>query len=181
MTIGTVEIPSSFMQSLPAIYVILFVPLFTALWLWLSKRKLNPVTPVKLALGLFFMGLGYVAMMGASFVVIKGEQPLPTWLFLTYMLHTFGEICLYPIGLSGITKLSPQRLVGRMMGVFFMALALGNLIAGLFAGDIDEKAVAANPHLLVDLFQFIAILMIVSGAVVLLIAKPLRKLMGDIR
>jgi POT family proton-dependent oligopeptide transporter len=181
MTVSGIQIPSSFMQSLPSIYVILFVPVFTALWMWLSKRKLNPATPVKLSLGLFFMGLGYVVMIGASFVVINGDKPLPPWLFLTYMFHTFGEICLYPIGLSGITKLSPRRFVGRMMGVFFMALALGNLIAGLFAGDIDEKAVAANPHLLVDLFQFIAILMIVSGVVVLLITKPLRKLMGDIR
>lgn len=181
MVMWNFEVPSSFMQSLPAIYVILFVPVFTGLWMWLSKRKLNPVTPVKLSLGLMFMGLGYVAMMGASFVVISGERPLPTWLFLTYMLHTFGEICLYPIGLSGITKLSPKRFVGRMMGIFFMALALGNLIAGLFAGDIDEKAVAANPQLLVDLFQFIAILMMASAVVVLLIMKPLRKLMGDIR
>jgi POT family proton-dependent oligopeptide transporter len=113
--------------------------------------------------------------------VIDGGKPLPTWLFLTYMLHTFGEICLYPIGLSGITKLSPKRLVGRMMGVFFMALALGNLIAGLFAGDIDENAVAADPHVLVDLFQFITILMMVSALAVLLINKPLKKLMGDIR
>jgi POT family proton-dependent oligopeptide transporter len=181
MMVGTFLMPASWMQSLPPIYVILFVPVFTGLWLWLSKHKLNPSTPVKLSLGLLFMGLGYVAMIGASFIVIRGEQPLPTWLFLTYMLHTFGEICLYPIGLSGITKLSPKRLVGRMMGVFFMALALGNLIAGLFAGDIDEKAVAANPHLLVDLFQFIALLMGGAALVVLLISKPLRKLMGDIR
>jgi POT family proton-dependent oligopeptide transporter len=181
MYIGTFEMPASWMQSLPPVYVILFVPVFAALWLWLSKRKLNPSTPVKLSLGLAFMGLGYVAMMGASYIVIAGEQPLPTWLFLTYMLHTFGEICLYPIGLSGITKLSPKRLVGRMMGVFFMALALGNLIAGLFAGDIDENEVVRNPYLLVDLFQFIAILMIVSALIVLVVSKPLRKLMGNIR
>jgi POT family proton-dependent oligopeptide transporter len=180
MYIGNFEMPASWMQSLPPIYVIIFVPVFTALWLWLAKRKLNPITPVKLSLGLFFMGLGYVAMIGASYIVITGDKPLPTWLFLTYMLHTFGEICLYPIGLSGITKLSPKRLVGRMMGVFFMALALGNLIAGLFAGDIDEKAVAADPHVLVDLFQFVAILMMTSAAVVLLISRPLRKLMSDI-
>jgi proton-dependent oligopeptide transporter, POT family len=181
MFIGSFEMPASWLQSLPPVYVIIFVPVFTALWFWLSKRKLNPTTPVKLSLGLTFMGLGYVAMIGASYVVIAGDKPLPTWLFLTYMLHTFGEICLYPIGLSGITKLSPKRLVGRMMGVFFMALALGNLIAGLFTGDIDENEVAKNPQLLVDLFQFISIMMMVSAAIVLIISKPLRKLMGDIR
>jgi proton-dependent oligopeptide transporter, POT family len=181
MFVGSFEMPASWMQSLPPIYVIMFVPVFTAIWMWLSRKQMNPSTPVKLSLGLFFMGLGYVAMIGASFIVIDGGKPLPTWLFLTYMLHTFGEICLYPIGLSGITKLSPKRLVGRMMGVFFMALALGNLIAGLFAGDIDENAVAADPHVLVDLFQFITILMMVSALAVLLINKPLKKLMGDIR
>ncbi len=181
MSIGNAfTMPASWMQSLPPVYVLLFVPVFAWLWMWLAKRKLNPTTPVKLALGLFFMGLGYVVMIGASFVVINGEQPLPTWLFFTYMLHTFGEICLYPIGLSAITKLSPQRLVGRMMGVFFMALALGNLIAGLFAGEFDENAVAANPYLLVDLFQFIVMFMMISGVVVLFLSKPLRKLMGDI-
>jgi len=173
--------PASWMQSIPSLCVLLFVPVFAWLWIWLAARNLNPSTPVKLALGLFFMGLGYVVMMGASFIVINGEKPLPTWLFLTYMLHTFGEICLYPIGLSAITKLSPQRLVGRMMGVFFMALALGNLMAGLFAGEFDENAVAADPHLLVDLFQIIVILMMISGVIVLLLNKSLRKLMGDIR
>ncbi len=181
MFVGSFEMPASWMQSLPPVYVILFVPVFAALWGWLSRKKLNPSTPVKLSLGLAFMGLGYVAMIGASFVVIGGDQPLPTWLFLTYLLHTFGEICLYPIGLSGITKLSPKRLVGAMMGVFFMALALGNLFAGLFAGDIDENAVAKDPYVLVELFRFIAVMMIGSALVVLVLNKPLRKLMGNIR
>jgi proton-dependent oligopeptide transporter, POT family len=179
--IGNFDMPASWFQSLPPIYVIMFVPVFAALWVWLERRNLNPSTPVKMSLGLVFMGLGYVAMIGASYVVINGDQPLPGWLFLTYLLHTFGEIFLYPIGLSGITKLSPKRLVGQMMGVFFMALALGNLIAGLFAGDIDEKEVAQNPHLLVDLFQFITIMMMVSAAVVFVFIKPLRKLMGSVK
>ncbi|RAW01262.1 peptide MFS transporter [Pseudochryseolinea flava] len=173
--------PASWFQSLPPIYVVTFVPIFTGLWIFLASKNSNPSTPVKLSLGLVFTALAYVAMIGASFVVISGQKALPTWLFLTYLLLTFGEICLYPIGLSGITKLSPKRLVGRMMGVFFMALALGNLVAGLFAGDIDEKVVAKDPHVLVDLFQFIVIMMMASAVVVLLIAKPLRKLMGDVR
>jgi POT family proton-dependent oligopeptide transporter len=173
--------PASWLQGAPALCVLIFVPIFTWLWSWLDKRNSNPSTPVKTMLGLFFMGLGYLVMIGASLIVISGDKPLSTWLFATYMLHTFGEICLYPIGLSAVTRLSPKRLVGRMMGVFFMALALGNLIAGLFAGEFDEHAVAANPHLLVDLFQFIVIMMMISAGVVLLLAKPLSKLMGNVR
>jgi POT family proton-dependent oligopeptide transporter len=179
--IGSFEMPASWMQSVPPVFVILFAPVFAWLWIWLAKRKMNPSTPVKLSLGLIFMGLGYVVMMGASFLVIKGEKPLPTWLIMTFLLHTFGEICLYPIGLSAVTKLAPQRLVGQMMGIFFMSLAFGNLIAGLLAGEFDKNAVAANPSLLVDLFWFIAKLMLIAGVVVLIFSKPIRKLMGDIR
>jgi proton-dependent oligopeptide transporter, POT family len=181
MFIGSFEMPASWMQSFPPVFVLIFVPLFAWLWVWLAKRNMNPSTPVKTSLGLIFMGLGYVVMMGASLVVIGGEKPLPTWLILTYMLHTFGEICLYPIGLSAVTKLAPQRLVGQMMGVFFMALALGNLIAGLFAGEFDDESIKANPNLLLDLFGLVAKITLISGAVVLIFAKPIRKLMGDIR
>lgn len=181
MFVGKFEMPASWLQSAPPIFVLIFVPVFAWLWVWLAKRNLNPSTPVKTALGLIFMGVGYLVMMGASMIVIGGEKPLPTWLIFTYMFHTFGEICLYPIGLSAVTKLSPQRLVGQMMGVFFMALALGNLVAGLFAGQFDDESITANPNLLMDLFGLIVKIMLISGAVVLVFAKPIRKLMGNIR
>ncbi len=181
MFIGSFEMPASWLQSAPPVFVLIFVPIFAWLWVWLSKRNLNPSTPVKTALGLIFMGLGYLVMMGASLIMIGGEKPLPTWLIATYMLHTFGEICLYPIGLSAVTKLSPQRLVGQMMGVFFMALALGNLTAGLFAGQFDNESITRNPNLLIDLFGLVVKITLISGAVVLIFSKPIRKLMGDIR
>ena len=127
------------------------------------------------------MGLGYLVMISASNIVIAGDKPLPTWLVLTYMFHTFGEICLYPIGLSGVTKLSPKRLVGQMMGVFFMALALGNLVAGLYAGEFNNEAISANPALLTDLFGLIVKIMFVAAAVVLIFNRPIRKLMGNIK
>lgn len=181
MFLGSFLVPASWMQSFPPVFVLIFVPVFAWLWVWLAKRNMNPSTAVKTSMGLIFMGLGYVVMMGASLIVIGGDKPLPTWLIFTYMLHTFGEICLYPIGLSAVTKLSPQRLVGQMMGVFFMALALGNLVAGLFAGEFDDESIKANPNLLIDLFGLVAKITLISGVVVLLFAKPIRKLMGDIR
>jgi POT family proton-dependent oligopeptide transporter len=177
---GSFNMPASWLQSAPPIFVILFVPVFTWLWSTLAKHKLNPITPVKLALGLFWMGLGYLVMMGAAEIVMNGNKPGISWLVITYMLHTFGEICLYPIGLSGVTKLAPRRLVGQMMGVFFMALALGNLFAGLYAGEFSEEVLAKNPSLMIDLFSLIVKIMFVAGVLVLIFAKPIRKLMGNI-
>jgi proton-dependent oligopeptide transporter, POT family len=181
MFVGNFEMPASWMQAVPPIFVVIFVPVFAWLWVWLAKRNLNPSTPVKLSLGLIFMGLGYLIMIGASLVVIRGEKPLPTWLTMTYLMLTFGEICLYPIGLSAVSKLAPQRLVGQMMGVFFMALALGNLIAGLFAGEFNNESITANPGLLVELFGLVVKITLIAGAVVLIFSKPIRRLMGDVR
>lgn len=180
LSVGAFVIPTEWFQSVPPIFVLLFVPLFVALWSALSRRNLTVSTPVKMALGLLFMGLAYVVMIGASLIVTNGDKPLSTWLIFTYMFLTFGEICLYPIGLSAITKLAPKRLVGQMMGVFFMALAFGNLLAGLFAGNFDNEAIQANPHLLADLFGLVAKIGLGAGLVILIFARPIRKLMGNV-
>jgi POT family proton-dependent oligopeptide transporter len=183
--IGSFNFPAGWFQTVPAAAVIVFSPLFAWLWVWLSRRNLNLTTPVKLSFGVIFMGLGYAVMMWASASVIAdgsvGQEASPNWLITTYVLHTFGEICLYPVGLSAVTKLSPKRLVGQMMGVWFMSLALGNLAAGLFAGEFNEQAIIANPAMLVDLFGSVMKLMLIAGLVILLISKPVSKLMGDIR
>jgi POT family proton-dependent oligopeptide transporter len=181
MFIGDFEMPASWMQTVPPVAVLVFSVLFAWLWVWLDKRKMNPSTPVKMSMGLLFMGLGYAVMMGASIVVVGGDKPLPTWLAFTYIVHTFGEICLYPVGLSAVTKLAPRKLAGQLMGVFFIALAYGNLIAGLFAGNFEEDAIAADPSLLLDLFGAVTKVMLISGIIVLIFSKPIRKLMGDIR
>jgi proton-dependent oligopeptide transporter, POT family len=175
------EFPAGWFISVPSVEVLIFVPVFAWLWLWLSKRDMNPSTPVKLGLGLVFLGLGFAVMMLASTVVSGGAKASPMWLVTVYLLHTFGEICLYPIGLSAVTKLSPARIVGQMMGIWFTALAFGNLMAGLFAGNFDDAAIAEDPTLLVDLFQGVTITLILAGISVMLISKPLKKWMGEIR
>ena len=175
------EFPSGWFQTVPAGAVLIFAPMFAWLWVWLAKRNTNPSTPLKLSFGLIFMGLGYAVMMGASLIYLNsGKGVSPNWLIITYLLHTFGEICLYPIGLSSVTKLSPKRIVGQMMGIWFMSLAFGNLIAGLFAGEFDGDAISANPQLLVDLFWVVVKVMMIAGIIVILLNKPLKKLMGDI-
>jgi proton-dependent oligopeptide transporter, POT family len=176
--IGSFEFPAGWFQTVPAAAVILFVPIFAWLWVWLGKRNLNPSTPIKLSLGLFFMGCGFAVMMGGSMVIVGGSKALPTWLVATYVFNTFGEICLYPIGLSAVSTLAPKRLLGQMMGVWFMSLALGNLSAGIFGGEFDDTAIAADPHLLVDLFLVMVKWLFIASLVVLIISKPLKKLMG---
>ncbi|HEY8933670.1 MAG TPA: peptide MFS transporter [Cyclobacteriaceae bacterium] len=175
------ERPAEWFQSVPPIFVIIFSSVFAWLWIKLSKKNINPSTPVKFSLGLLFMGAGYAVMMGASLIIMNGQKALPSWLIITYLLHTFGEICLYPVGLSAVTKLSPKKLVGQMMGIWFMSIAFGNLVAGLFAGEFDEKAITQDPHLLFDLFWVVVKVMLISGLIVLILNKPIRKLMGDIK
>jgi proton-dependent oligopeptide transporter, POT family len=175
------EFPAGWFISVSSAFVLIFVPVFAWLWLKLDSINRNPSTTVKMALGLILMGLGYVSMMVASYFVIGGSKVSPMWLVLTYLLHTLGEICLYPIGLSAVTKLAPQRLVGQMMGVFFMALAFGNLSAGIFAGNFDDTAIAADTQLMINLFKSVAVVMLIAGGIVILLNKPLKKWMGEIR
>jgi POT family proton-dependent oligopeptide transporter len=91
------------------------------------------------------MGSGFLMMAAAAAIVAHGSKVLPTWLFFTYLMHTLGELCLSPVGLSYTTKLAPKRLVGQCMGLFFLSLSLGNLVAGLIAGEFDSNNVAAMP------------------------------------
>lgn len=172
--------PASWLQSVNPIFIITLAPVFGWLWVWLAKKNLEPSTPVKFALGLIFLGFGFLIMMFASYYVVGGNQVLPTWLIMTYLLHTTGELCLSPVGLSAVTKLAPKKLVGQMMGIWFMSIAFGNLIAGRIAGQFDDQAIQADPTLLPDLFWIIVMTTVGGGVILLLFSKPIRKLMGNI-
>lgn len=174
------EMPASWLQSINPIFIITLAPFFGWLWVWLAKKNLEPSTPVKFALGLIFLGFGFLVMMFASYYVVGGNQVLPTWLIMTYLLHTTGELCLSPVGLSAVTKLSPKKLVGQMMGIWFMSIAFGNLIAGRIAGQFDDQSIQADPSLLPDLFWLIVMTTVGGGLLLLLFSKPIRKLMGNI-
>jgi POT family proton-dependent oligopeptide transporter len=180
LQIGSFRIRPEWFQSVPSLVVVLFVPVFAWLWVWLGKRKLNPMTPVKISLGPLFTALGFVMMMVGSMVVVRGSLASPWWLILTFTFHTFGEICLYPTGMSATSKLAPKNLLGQLMGIWFMSLAFGNLVAGLYAGEFDAKAIEANPQMLVDLFGYFTKIMLGFGLVILVLYKPIRKLMGNV-
>lgn len=168
------EIPASWFQTINPIFIITFAPVMASLWVALGRRSLDPSIPAKFALGLILLGLGFLVMVVASRLVIAGGKVLPVWLISTYFIHTIAELCLSPVGLSAVTKLAPKRFVGQMMGLWFLATSLGNLLAGLFAGEITGGTVEQMPAL------YMRIVMIAAGAgvVLLMFTKPIKRLLG---
>ena len=171
---GGFEFPASWFQSLNPFFIIVLAPLYSMFWVALAKRFLEPESPAKFAIGLITMGLGFVVMIPAAYIVADGQQVLPTWLFFTYLLHTMGELALSPVGLSSITKLSPKRFVGQMMGVWFMCSGLGNVIAGLIAGELTGDDLGSIP----GVYLRIVLITVGCGLLLLAFSRPLRKLMG---
>jgi proton-dependent oligopeptide transporter, POT family len=171
------DMPAGVLQGVNPAFIIIFAPVFAAVWVQLGKRNMDPSAPFKFALGLILMGVGFLVMFLAARYVVEGEKVLPTWLMLTYLLHTFGELCLSPVGLSSMTKLAPARFVGQVMGLWFLATAIGNNLAGQFAGEIDPNNLPAMPGEFLDLFWWGAI----SGAVLLVLAPFIRKKMAGVK
>ncbi len=169
-------IPTEWFQSLNPAFIILFAPLLAYLWVALAKRHLNPSAPAKFAIGLLLLGGGFLVMAEAAALVARGTKVLPAWLVVTYLLHTLGEICLSPVGLSYSTKLAPKRLAGQIMGMWFLSLSLGNLAAGLIAGQFDARNLAAMPG------QYMLLVYCITGlgVALLLISRPVKRLMGDV-
>ena len=161
------EYPSSWFQSVPAIFVIIFAPMFA--WLWQRLGDRQPSSPGKFIYGLFFAGIAFVVVTIAS-MAGAGGRVSPLWLVVVYLLQTFGELCLSPVGLSTVTKLSPARMVGLMMGVWFLSISIGSYIAGLttrlFEGN-DTKVLTRG----FAIFSVITLL----AALVLAVLTPLIK------
>jgi POT family proton-dependent oligopeptide transporter len=169
-------IPAGWFQSLNPFYIVVLAPIFAAIWVNLAKKQLDPSMPAKFAFGLIILALGFLVMVGAAKLVVAGNQVAPYWLILTYLLHTMGELCLSPVGLSSVTKLAPKRFVGQMMGIWFLATSLGNLMAGLLAGRFNPEALNEMP----GLFMQIVMTTIGGGIILLIFTKPIKKLIGKI-
>jgi POT family proton-dependent oligopeptide transporter len=167
------EMPASWLQSVNPLFIIALAPVFAGIWISLARRNQEPSSPAKFSFGLVFLGLGFLVLVVATGLSGAGAQISPMWLVLTYLLHTIGELALSPVGLSTVTKLAPQRVVGQMMGVWFMSVSLGNLIAGQVAGFIETLP-------LPQLFGTVAAITIGAGLLLFLFVKPTRKLMGGV-
>ena len=165
--------PSAWLQSFTAFFVILLAPIFS--WLWIRMGERQPSSPAKFTFGLLFIGLGYVLMVPAAMLTASGKIS-PLWLIGLYFLEVMGEMCLSPVGLSTVTKLAPAKVLGIMMGVWFLAAALGNKLAGYFGGFFD----ANNPEVLVKLYGGIAVGLLISAAVLALLTPSIRRLMGKV-
>ena len=165
------EFPAGWLQQVNPLLIVLLAPLMGMLWVGLGSR--NPSLGVKFAFALALLGAGFFVMAWGSQYVAAGKVS-PVWLVTTYFFHTVGELCLSPVGLSSITKLSPTRLVGQMMGTWFMGAALGNLIAGLMAGRLETMTAE-------ELFFDVAVTSVVAGALFLICARPIRWLAAGVK
>ena len=178
------EVPASMFQSLNAGFIFTIAPLFAMLWIALAKRNMEPSTPIKFSIGIIFVGLGFLALvygMSSS----EGLQTGVFWIILIYLLHTLGELCLSPVGLSSVTKLSPQRIVGFMMGMWFFASAAGNYVAGLIAratasdssGVSNDVFDLTQKQSFMDVYTDVGLMAIGCGIFLAILNPILKKLM----
>ncbi len=180
------EMPASWFQSVNPLAIILFAPLFAMIWTALGKKNREPASPLKQAMGLMLLSIGYLVIAIGVKGVDGATKASMFWLLGMYILHTFGELCLSPIGLSMVARLSPPRLASLLMGVWFLANAMANDFAGMLSKLYPEGGHATNffGHQIVTLNDFFMIFVILSGAaalVLFLLSKVMLKMMHGLR
>ena len=173
-------VPASVFQSLNAGYIVLFAPLFAALWTWLGRRGWEPSAPAKFGLAMLQLGLGFfVLKWGAEAAGMENATPV-LFIFLIYLLHTTGELCLSPVGLSAMNRLAPAHMASLIMGTWFFASATGNFAAGLIAaatGSEKASGEGAGKALVLDVYQTIGIWAVGFGVLVIVVSPLIKKLM----
>ncbi len=164
--------PSSWFQSANPLFVIAFAPMFAWLWIRLARRGREPGAPAKFAAGLLLVGVGFAVLVPPARISQGGALVGPVWLVVTYLLHTWGELALSPVGLSAMTRLAPARIGGLVMGVWFLGTSVGNYIGGRVAGFYESMS-------LPGLFSAVAVFSVGAGVLLLVFARPLNRLSGD--
>ena len=165
------EFPSGYFQSLQPLFIITLAPVFA--WIWMRLGTRQPSSPAKFGLGLLFVGSGFAILVVAARLAEAGVKVSPWWLVVTYLLHTLGELSLSPVGMSAFTKLAPARVAGLMMGVFYLAISVGNFVGGRLSSLYGSMP-------LPQLFGMIAAVGIGAGLVMFALTPPIKRLMGDV-
>jgi POT family proton-dependent oligopeptide transporter len=170
--LGFFQIPAPWYQSINAMFIISLAPVFAALWVKLGTRE--PSSPAKFAWGLGLVGAGFLLLASGAVMAEAGVKVSPFWLLCTYLLHTMGELCLSPVGLSAMTKLAPARVGGLMMGVWFLSISAGNYLGGRMAALYGELP-------LPTLFGAVGLFAVGAGLLLAMFVKPIVRLMGGVK
>jgi len=171
------EIPTAWFQSVNPLFIVLLAPLFGMFWVSKTGKKLT--TPIKMGLGMVILGVGFFFMLGAvaerggdtEDISIKASL---IWLVLTYLVHTLGELCLSPVGLSVVTKLSPPKLASVLMGVWLLSSFVANIVGGFLASSVESMGAG-------KIFLYVALFVIVCGIILITLNKKLLRMMHGVR
>lgn len=182
--IGGWEMPASYFQSFGAVFIVLLAPVFAAIWSFLGRHRLEPVSPRKQAIGLFLLSLGYLLIAFGVKGVEPGVKVSMLWLTGLYFLHTMGELCLAPIGLSLVYRLSPARFSSLLMGVWYLSTSAANKLAGLLSSYYPENGVVKNflgyeVATLYDFFMLFVAMSACAAVVLFVLSKKISKMMGE--
>ena len=162
------EFPASWLQSVAPFLLVVLSPVFA--WIWWRMGKRDPSSPAKFTIGLVFVALSFAILVIPGQAAEQGIKASPLWLVAVYFLHTVGELCLSPVGLSAMTRLAPARIVGLTMGVWFVALSAGNYLGGRVGGLYEAFS-------LPQLFGVVAAFAGVAALVLALLVKPIRRML----
>ncbi|MFU8821939.1 MAG: peptide MFS transporter [Gammaproteobacteria bacterium] len=169
------DVPASMFQSINAIYIVLLGPVFAILWTVLARRGLEPSAPAKFGLGVIQLGAGFLVLVAGALAAGPGGLTPVLFIFLIYLLHTTGELCLSPVGLSAMNRLAPAHLAGLIMGTWFFASATGNFAAGLIAAATGAEG--AGPERVVEVYSTVGWTAVAVGVGMLVISPLIRRLM----
>ena len=169
-----VEITVSWFSILNSFFIIAFASFFSKWW----DSKYNPSAAVKYGLGLIIMAVGFGLLAFGSYGIVEGVKVSMVWLIFAYLFHTLGELCLSPVGLSYVSKLVPGRMIAFMFGMWYLAIAIGNKLAAVLGGQIEN---ITEEYSLSTFFLIFTIVPTAAGVLVILLNKPLKKLMHGVR
>lgn len=173
------EVPALWFQSINSAFIIVFAPVFAVVWVWMAKRGFDLSSTAKFSLGLLFAAIGFAVMIPPANDIVSSGGLIKVsawWLTVSYFFQTLGELSLSPVGLSSMTKLAPRKYKGQMMGIWFLAASVGNLIAGLVGGHVDPEKLEQTPALMTGT----TVALLIAAVICALLIIPIRNMMREV-